>query len=194
MTFYPSLQNLYCITSLLAWQCTTTFALTKASNLAKYQAAATEARHRYLAALFFHGLSNNAHRDLKKKVHNNALTGSDTVPCTYKKVLQLADQYKSSYQQRNPGNGGGIAFAQKGKVAAAVTAAAAAASSEKKPPCLVLGEKDDKGKMLANILGKSNCFNCGSDNHWVDNCPNLTTAQRKEIAGMAHISVGNNKN
>ena len=57
--------------------------------------AATEAQRRYLAALFFHGLSNEAHRDLKKKIHSYALTGSDTVPCTYNKVLQLTDQYKS---------------------------------------------------------------------------------------------------
>jgi hypothetical protein len=84
----------------------------KASNSSKYQMAATKAKRRYLAALFFHGLSNEAHRDLKKKVHNDALTGSNTVPRTYDKVLQLADQYKSSYQQRNPGGerGGGLAF------------------------------------------------------------------------------------
>jgi hypothetical protein len=43
--------------------------------------------------------------------------------------------------------------------------AAMAASSEKKTPHPVPGEKDDKGKMLANISGKRNCFNCGSDNH-----------------------------
>ncbi len=80
-----------------------TFASAKASNSSDYQAAVTKAQHRYLAALFFHGLSNKAHRDLKKKVHNDALTGLDTVPCTYYKVFQLADQYKSSYQQRQPG-------------------------------------------------------------------------------------------
>jgi hypothetical protein len=66
---------------------TTVFALAKASDSAKYQVAATEAQCCYLAALFFHGLSNKAHRDLKKKVHNGALTGSNTVPCTYNKVL-----------------------------------------------------------------------------------------------------------
>ncbi len=77
----------------------------KNSNLTNYQAAAAEAQRQYLAALFFHGLSNEAHRDLKKKILNDALTGSDMVPCTYNKVLQLADQYKSSYQQRQPGGG-----------------------------------------------------------------------------------------
>ncbi len=102
--------------------------MAKASNLAKYQAAATEAQCRYLDALFLHGLSNKVHWDLKKKVHNDALTGSDTIPCTYNKVLQLADQYKSSYQQRQPGGGGGIAFTQQGKVAMAVTTAVAASS------------------------------------------------------------------
>ncbi len=65
----------------------TMFALAKASKLAEYQGAATEAQQCYLAKLFFHSLSNKAHRDLKKKVHNNTLTGSDTVPCTYGKVL-----------------------------------------------------------------------------------------------------------
>ena len=54
----------------------------KASNSSEYQMAATEAKRRYLAALFFHGLSNKAHSDLKKKIHNDALTGSDTVPRT----------------------------------------------------------------------------------------------------------------
>jgi hypothetical protein len=69
----------------------------KANTSSEYQLAATEAQRYYLAALFFHGLSNEAHRDLKKKIHNDALTGSNTIPCTYNKVLQLADQYKSSY-------------------------------------------------------------------------------------------------
>jgi hypothetical protein len=90
----------------------------KNSNLTDYQVAAAEAQRRYLAALFFHGLSNKVYTDLKKKIHNDALTGSNMVPCTYNKVLQLADQYKSSYQQCQPGSGergGGIAFVQKGK-------------------------------------------------------------------------------
>jgi hypothetical protein len=76
---------------------TTVFASAKASNSAKYQVGATEAQCHYLATLFLNGLSNEAHRDLKKKVHNDALTVSDNVPCTYDKVLQLADRYKSSY-------------------------------------------------------------------------------------------------
>jgi hypothetical protein len=46
------------------------------------------------------------------------------------------------------------------------------------------------GKMIANSLGKNNCFNCGMDDHWVVNCPDLSQAQRKELAGMAHISIG----
>jgi hypothetical protein len=54
-------------------------------------------------------------------------------------------------------------------------------------------EKDDKGKMHANSSGKRNCFNCSGDNHWVVNCPNLTDAQRNELAGMAHVSAGNNE-
>jgi hypothetical protein len=76
------------------------YALDKTSNLPNYQTAVAEAQRRYLAALFFHGLSNEAHRDPKKKIHNDALTGSGTVLRTYYKVLQLADQYKSSYHQR----------------------------------------------------------------------------------------------
>ncbi len=59
----------------------------KNSNLTDYQVAAAEAQRRYLAALFFHSLGNEAHRDLKKKIHNDTLTGSDMVPCTYDKVL-----------------------------------------------------------------------------------------------------------
>jgi hypothetical protein len=135
----------------------------KNSNLTDYQAAAAKAQRRYLAALFFHGLSNKAYRDLKKKIHNNALTGSNTVPRTYDKVLQLADQYKSSYQQCQPGSGeqgGGIAFVQKGKAAAAAAAEKAAAlakdgSIERKPQ-RVPGKKDAAGKMIANSLGKKN--------------------------------------
>jgi hypothetical protein len=171
-------------------------ALAKANTSSEYQLAATEAQRCYLAALFFHGLSNKANRDIKKKIHNNALTGSDTIPCTYEKVLQLADQYKSSYQQRHPGGkrGGGIAFAQKGKAAAAGAAAMAAVAATDAPtehkPHPVPGEKDNKGKMLANSVGKKNSFNCGGNNHWVVNCPDLTTAQCEELVGMVHISVG----
>ncbi len=62
-----------------------------ANNSTKYQAAMAEAQCHYLAALFFHGLSNKTRRELKKKVHNNALTSLVTVPCTYNKVLQLTD-------------------------------------------------------------------------------------------------------
>jgi hypothetical protein len=175
---------------------TTALALAKASNSAKYRAAATEAQNRYLAALFFHGFSNEEHWNIKKNIHNDTLTGSDTNPCTNNKVLQLTDQYRSSCQQHQPGSGGGIACAQKGKAAAAATAVTAAmavtaASSEKKPLHPVPGEKDNKGKMLANISGKKNCFNCSGDDHWVVNCPDLTAAQCNELAGMAHISVGN---
>jgi hypothetical protein len=168
----------------------------KANTSSEYQLAATEVQRRYLATLFFHGLSNEVHRDLKKKIHNNALTGSDTVPCTYDKVLQLADQYKSSYQQRHPGGkrGGGIAFAQKGKTSTAGAAATAAAvatdASTKHKPHPVPGEKDNKGKMLANSAGKKSCFNCCGNDHWVINCPNLTTGQCEELAGMVHISIG----
>jgi hypothetical protein len=123
----------------------------------------------------------------------------DTIPHTYNKVLQLADQYKSSYQQHQPVGvqGEGIAFAQKGKSAVAATAAAAAAASTDTPtnkkPHPVPGEKDAKGKMLPNSVGKKNCFNCAGDDHWVVNCPDLTTAQREELAGMVHTSFGDNK-
>jgi hypothetical protein len=140
-----------------------TFALAKASNLSNYQAAVTKAQRQYLVALFFHGLSSKAHRDLKKKVHNDTLMGLDSVPCTYNKVLQLTDQYKSSYQQCQPEDirGGGIAFVQKGKSVAATAVVAAAVSTDTltdKKPHPVPGEKDAKGKMLPNSVGKKNCF------------------------------------
>jgi hypothetical protein len=60
----------------------TDLALAKGSNSSEYQFAATEAQWHYLVALFFHGLSNEAHRDLKKKIHNDALTESNTIPRT----------------------------------------------------------------------------------------------------------------
>ena len=62
------------------------------TNSMEYQAASTKAQRRYLAALFFQGRSNKSHKEPKKKIHNDAITGSDTVPRTYDKVLQLADQ------------------------------------------------------------------------------------------------------
>jgi hypothetical protein len=115
------------------------------------------------------------------------------VPRTYNKVLQLADQYKSSYQQHQPGSGergGGIAFAQKGKAAAAAAAVKTMALAKDgtigRKPHPVPGEKDAAGKMIANSSGKKNCFNCGMDDHWVVNCPDLSQAQHKELAGMAH--------
>jgi hypothetical protein len=91
-------------------------AAAKSKNSSEYQTATAEAHHCYLAVLFFHGLSNESHHELKKKVHNNALTGNILVPQMYKKVLQLADQYFSSYQPCPAGgSGGGVAFDQKGK-------------------------------------------------------------------------------
>ncbi len=84
---------------------------------------------------------------------------------------------------------------QKGKAAAAEASATAAAvakdASIKHKPHPVPGEKDNNGKMLTNSAGKKNCFNCGGNDHWVLNCPNLANAQREEIVGMVHISLGN---
>jgi hypothetical protein len=74
--------------------------LAKRSNSTDYQAATGEAHHCYLATLFFYSLSIESHGELKKKIHNNALLGLDMVPCTNVKVLQQADQYNLSYQNR----------------------------------------------------------------------------------------------
>jgi hypothetical protein len=52
------------------------------------------------------------------------------------------------------------------------------------------GKKTAKKKILANSAGKKNCFNCGADDHWVVNCPDLTNAQRDKLDGMVHISIG----
>jgi hypothetical protein len=157
--------------------------------------ATAEAHCCYLTTLFFHSLSNKSHRELKKKVHNDALTGSDTVPRTYDKVPQLADQYKSLYQP-HPARvgGGGVAFAQKGKAGGSTIASTPLVASAKKSlerkPNPVPGKKDDDSKMETNASGKKNCFNCRAADQWVVNCTNLTTAQRKELAVMAHISIG----
>jgi hypothetical protein len=56
-------------------------------------------------------------------------------------------------------------------------------------PHPAIGKKDTDSKMIAKVSGKKNCLNCGAADHWVVNCPNLTAAQCKELAGMAHISV-----
>jgi hypothetical protein len=113
----------------------------------------------------------------------------------YNKVLQLVDQYKSSYQPRPTRSGrGGVAFAQKGKAGSThpnpsppLEALAGTLAEQKPHP--VLGEKDASGKMLANASGKKNCFNCGGEDHWVINCPALTAVQCKELAGIVHISI-----
>jgi hypothetical protein len=95
---------------------TTDHDMARSSNSSEYKSATAEAHRRYLAALFFHRLSNELHGELKMKIHNDALTGSDTVPCTYNKILQLADQCKSSYQPRpDDGGGGAWLFPNRGK-------------------------------------------------------------------------------
>ena len=123
-------------------------AAAKMNNSTDYKTAAIEAQHRYLAALFFHRPSNNMHKELKKKISNDALTGSDTIPQTYDKVLQLTDQFKPSYVRGTPGGtggGGGLAFTQRGKTATATAAAAAAMAAKapaKRKPLPVPGKKD----------------------------------------------------
>jgi hypothetical protein len=154
-----------------------------------------EAHRRYLAALFFHGLSNESHHELKEKVHNNALMGSNTVPHTYKKVLQLEDRYKSSYQPRPAGGGGGgVAFAQKvmalGSTPTSTPPDASAKKSLERKPHPAPGLRDTISKMIANASGKKNCFNCRAADHWIVNCPDLTAVQCKELAWMANISIG----
>jgi hypothetical protein len=64
-----------------------------------------------------------------------------------------------------------------------------AKKSLERKPHPVPGEKDANSKMIANALGKKNCFNCAAADHWVVNCPNLTAAQCKILARMAHISI-----
>jgi hypothetical protein len=76
---------------------------------------------------------------------------------------------------------------------AAVAAAASMDTPTNVKPHPVPGEKDAKGKMLPKNVGKKNRFNCRGNNHWGVNCPNLTAAQREELAGMVHISLGDNK-
>ena len=44
--------------------------------------------------------------------------------------------------------------------------------------------------MIKNSKGKKNCFNCGMDDHWVVNCPDLSQAQRDKLAGTIQISIG----
>jgi hypothetical protein len=154
----------------------------KSINSSDYLVAMAEAHHRYLTALFFHGLSNESHHELKKNVHNDALTGLDSVPHTYGKVLQLADQYKSLYQPcRTGGGGGGVAFAQKGTTGgstpASTTLVASAEKSLERKPHPVHGKKDANSKMIVNALGKKKCFKCGAADHWVINCPDLTAAR-----------------
>jgi hypothetical protein len=135
-------------------------AAAKTNNSADYKTAATEAQCRYLAAVFFHGLSNNAHKELKKKILNDALTGSDSVPQTYDKVLQLVDQFKPSYVRGTPGGtggGGGLAFAQRGKTAAAMAGVATTTVAEapiERKPHPVPSKKDPEGHMIPNSLGK----------------------------------------
>ena len=72
-----------------------------------------------------------------------------------------------------------------------MAAAAAKDASIELKPHPVPGEKDNKGKMPANGAGKENCFNCGEDDQWVVNCPNLTNAQCEKLASTVHISLGN---
>ena len=69
-------------------------------------------------------------------------------------------------------------------------AALAKDSLIRRKPHPVPGKKDAVRKMIANSSGKKNCFNCGMDDHWVVNCLDLSQAQREELAGMAHISIG----
>jgi hypothetical protein len=114
-------------------------------------------------------------------------------PTPMRRSSSLQTSINPPTSSTNPGAEGGIAFAQKGKLAAAAaTAAVAAAASTDTPtnkkPHPVPGEKDANGKMLPNSVGKKNCFNCRGNDHWVVNCPNLTTAQREELASMVHIS------
>jgi hypothetical protein len=131
----------------------------KSSTSSEYQVATAEAHRRHLAALFFHGLSNKSHCELKKNVHNNALMDLDTVPSTYNKVLQLADLYESSYQPLPAGGrGGGVTFAQKGKTGGSTPAStpldASAKKSLERKPHPVPGKKHTNIKMIANVLGK----------------------------------------
>ncbi len=50
--------------------------------------------------------------------------------------------------------------------------------------------KTTKERRLPTVQEKKNCFNCGGNDHWVVNCPDLTNAHREELAGMVHISIG----
>jgi hypothetical protein len=63
-------------------------------------------------------------------------------------------------------------------------------TQEDRKPNPIPGMKYASGKMIANSAGKKNYFNCRGEDHWFVNCSELTAAQCEELAGMAHISIG----
>jgi hypothetical protein len=70
-------------------------ALAKANTSSEYQLAATEAQRRYLATLFFHGLSNEAHRTSRRR--------STTMPSQDPTLsLTLTTRSSSSRTSTNP--------------------------------------------------------------------------------------------
>ena len=57
-------------------------------------AAAKEGERRFLAALFFSGLSDSKYKELKYNVYNSYLDGVDSLPRSYNAVLRLVDGFK----------------------------------------------------------------------------------------------------
>ena len=66
----------------------------------KREASAEEGERRFLAALFFSGLSDLKYKELKDSVHNSYLAGVDGLPRSYDAVLRLAVSSSTAVRKR----------------------------------------------------------------------------------------------
>jgi len=97
--------------------------------------------------------------------------GHDAYPTTYEETLKLLDNFhsnattKPNYRSNN--DHPGMAFQQQEE------------KGNARDKNNTNNANNSAMKKKVNRFGKSNCFHCGSDDHWEKECPKLTKEQRK---------------
>ena len=141
---------------------------TNRDDIADIQGYIKAGQQQYLATLHFEGLNNVQYSDLKQEVHNGWIVhGTDTTPKTIEQTLQMCVKYRKKGRQyiMPIKSEDGVACVQQGSVSA---------------PIIGKG-----GKPIT-------CFHCG-ENHWLENCPHVNEAKKKEIMDAKKNTLGGKK-
>jgi hypothetical protein len=151
------------------------------------------------ATLLVSGANKRRYGKLKDELGNNYLLGSNQYPDTFEKAMRILGSYqvgKTSMPFRASPNNTGVAFIQRGgrggqgrggqgkgagrgNTPGSLGANAGRGGGPSDASTITGGPGGDTPK--TNGRGESHCYNCGATDHWVYECPYLSSKQQQQI-------------